>query len=89
MNPAAVILFALAGAATGAAQGLMLRRNVELWLGGGSSLAAFGLHLGRLALTVAVLAAAAFSGWPALLGCAGGRLAARAFVIRKAWSAGP
>lgn len=83
------VLFAPVGALAGAAHFDLLRRNVRLWLGGGPPLAAALLPIGRLALTSAVLAAAAHAGWSALLSCAGGMMAARAWALRQVQASGP
>jgi hypothetical protein len=80
----ALVVFALAGVLAGAAHFGLLRRNVDLWLGGGGAIAAAVLPLGRLALTSAVLAFSALHGRQALLGCAAGMICARAAVLGRA-----
>ena len=86
MSLTAVLLFAVLGGAAGSIHFALLSRNVELWRRGGSILTAVGLHVGRVGVTVAVLAFAAASGWRALLGCAAALLCARAAVLSRSWS---
>lgn len=89
MSVGGAVLFAAIGALAGAAHFALLRLNLRLWLGAGPPLAAALLPLGRLALASALLAAAARAGWPALLSCAGGIMAARAFALRQVKASGP
>jgi hypothetical protein len=89
MSVAAVVLFALLGLLAGVAHFSLLRRNVALWVGGGSSLAAAALPIVRMALTVAVLVLAARQGWPALLACALGITCARIALVRRAGARRP
>jgi hypothetical protein len=81
---AILILFAATGVAVGVAHFALLGRTVALWLGGGSAVAALALQLGRLTLTVAMLALAARAGWPELLACAAGVFLGRTLVLRQA-----
>jgi hypothetical protein len=89
MTPAWVLIWGAAGALAGALHFLLLRRNVELWLGRGSIPAAVALHLARQALTLLVLVFAALHGWPALLGAAAGILCGRVVALRAAGGARP
>lgn len=83
MSGPLIILFALAGAGAGALHFLAIARDVQVLTHGGSVLAALGLRLGRILLTVIVLAAAARQGWPVLLGAAAGFMAVRQVVLNR------
>ena len=79
----AALGFLALGAAAGACHFVLLRRNVDILAAGGSPLAALGLLAARVALSLAALWLAARAGWPALLACAAGLLAARQAVIGR------
>jgi F1F0 ATPase subunit 2 len=83
VNAPLVILFVLLGAGAGAVHFVAIARDVELLTHGGSALAASGWRLGRVLMTVAVLAAAAHQGWPVLLGATVGFMVARHIVLRR------
>lgn len=84
-----VLLFLPVGFGVGALHFTLLRRNTELLVSGGSLWTGLGLQLGRMAVTVAALAGAALVGWPCLLACAAGVLAARRVVVRRVGRAAP
>jgi hypothetical protein len=89
MTAAFVVFFAALGVAAGAAHFLLLRRTVALWVDGGSARAVLALQLGRLALTILVLALAARAGWPALIACAAGVFGGRSLVLRRTRARAP
>jgi F1F0 ATPase subunit 2 len=76
-------LFALLGAGAGAVHFAAIARDADLLVRGGSPLAAVGLRLGRMVLTVAVLLLATINGWPMLLAALAGLMAMRQVMIRQ------
>ena len=60
-----------------------IARDADLLVRGGSPLAAVGLRLGRMALTVAVLLLAALKGWPILLAAVAGLMVMRQMMIAR------
>jgi len=78
-----IALFALLGAGAGAVHFAALARDADLLVRGGSPLAAIGLRLGRMALTIAVLLLAALKGWPILLAAFAGLMAMRQVMIAR------
>ena len=78
-----VILFAVLGASAGAVHFVAISRDADLLVHGGSALAASGGRMGRILLTVAVLAASARQGWPMLLASTAGFMVARQLVLRR------
>ncbi|MGC1303864.1 MAG: ATP synthase subunit I [Caulobacteraceae bacterium] len=83
------LLFLIAGFGAGWVHFALLRRSAELLVGGGSLGAGLGLHIGRLALTGATLAAAALFGWLPLLCCAAGVTIARLVTVHRATGSPP
>lgn len=83
MSVAIILLFALLGAGAGAAHFTAIARDADLLVRGGSPFVALGLRVGRLLLTIAVLAAAARHGWPVLLAATAGFMAMRQIVLRR------
>ena len=77
------ILFLALGAAIGAAHFSAVALDARLLVSGGSALGAAAIRLGRIALTVGLLTAAAISGAPSLMTAAIGLLAARQWAIRR------
>ncbi len=88
MSIAVMAAFALLGAAVGVAHFVSLQRNVRLYLSAGRLRHAVALQALRLALTVALFAAAALQGAAPLLLAAGGFLLARTFVLARHQRAG-
>lgn len=78
-----LLLFALLGGAAGTVHFVAVSRDADLLVRGGPALAAAGLRVGRLLLTIAVLIAAARQGWPMLLAAAAGFMVARQIVLRR------
>ncbi len=83
MNAPLIMAFVLIGAGAGAVHFLAIAREAGLLTQGGSALAAIGLRVGRILLTVAVLVLASRHGWPALLGATAGFMVARQLVLHR------
>lgn len=83
MRVALAMLFLIVGALAGGLHFVLLRRNADLFVRGGSVLSAIGLQFGRMGVTIALLVAAALCGWPSLLTCAAGVLLARQVVVHR------
>lgn len=83
MTAGPILLFAMLGAGVGALHFAAISRDVDLLADGGSVGAMIGLRLGRLLMTVAVLAISARQGWPALLAATFGFMVARQIVLRR------
>ncbi len=84
-----ILLFVPLGAAAGAVHFAAISRDADLLVRGGSPLAALGLRLGRVLLTIVVLVAAARQGLPVLLGAAGGFMVARQIILRRLGAVSP
>ncbi len=89
MSAAVLVACALLGFAAGVVHFLGLRRNVRLYVSAGRLRHAVALQAARLALTVALFAAAALQGAAPLLLAAGGFLLARAVVLARRERADP
>jgi hypothetical protein len=79
---ATITVFVLLGMTAGALHFTLLRRNIDLIVAGGSTLAAIATTLGRLALTVAIFALTAIFYGIAVLWLLAGFMAARAAAVR-------
>lgn len=78
-----ILPFILLGGIAGAVHFVVIARDARLLTEGGSLLVASGLRLGRMLLTVVVLAIAAGQGWPMLLAATAGFMTARLVVLRR------
>ena len=83
MTAVIALMFLILGFLAGALHFTLLRRNADLFVSGGSPLAAIGLQLGRMATTAGVLLIAALNGWVSLLAATAGLMAARQVVVRR------
>jgi F1F0 ATPase subunit 2 len=83
MMAVAIPAFGCLGVAAGAIHFLSLRKDVNLVVVGGSTFAALGWRLGRLAVTIGTLVWAATQGAPALVAAAGGFLLARHLILPR------
>jgi hypothetical protein len=79
---ARIVIFMLAGLAAGSVHFALLRRNVDVIIGGNSALVAVLITIGRLALTVAAFALAAIFFGIAVLWMLAGFVAARLAAVR-------
>ncbi len=77
------LLFLGCGAVAGAIHFMVIAKDADMLVAGGSAARIAGLRLGRLVLTVALLALAALQGVTMLLAATGGFMAARQIVLRR------
>lgn len=83
MTALSLLFFALLGAVAGVVHFGALSREADLIAGGGTPSGAIGLRIGRMLLTIGVLACAVRFGALTLIAAAVGLMAARQGMLRK------